>query len=556
MERQWPTRGRSRTRGVIGLAALVGFALYSNLALGQSAGGLEFADWTAVASNTATGTLHGQAISLSGSHVSDLPSSRVDSSSTVFASSDFTPSLATSDAIEFQGFTGYSYTLDLGGPTPNPVLHLGSLGSTIEFPSGTDITLVSGTFSVAGNTVVGNTVVGPHGLVDADGTVRLNGVFQKLEFTATQNAPYTNPDGIYIQVGADFTPPDTAITSGPPDGTIVGTTPPTFEFGSDDPDASFECRAYDPANPEPSDPKRHYESCTSPYQPSDQGVERGEQTLLEVRAIDSSGNADPTPAARQFVRDLPASAPSKVKCDPVPINKVIGRKVEGNCTITQIKHGKVPCLEVNTGKPAECRFRKATHVWLKSKTGHEFARVGDSIFKGKRKKRREFAIAAPIGDPRTSPCADTSKAKGQGKDSPGVARGTELAGACSVEIFGSYANANGGQMDNYATIPVCSSTQFIPYPYNDTASSVETPSPDPGHVWCYKGEGAGLNDVNGTERNVYNNYFTDPSHCHHAWSGGYETAAAKRPATLPYPARVDIHSPRLWRPVSGLRIAN
>ena len=159
----------------------------------------EFADWTGVSGNVASGTLRGGSISLSGSHVTDPPGSNVDGSSTVFDRSDFTPALAKSDAIHFSGNPGYSYTLQFGSARRDPVLHLGSLASVLEFPAGTQITRVSGDaeFGVSGSSVTG----GVQGSDDANGTVRLNGDFTSVSFSATPT--YSGPpDGIYVQVGS------------------------------------------------------------------------------------------------------------------------------------------------------------------------------------------------------------------------------------------------------------------------------------------------------------------------------------------------------------------
>jgi len=62
-----------------------------------------------------------------------------------------------SDAIELYGFQGYSYTLQFGAPTQDPVMHIESLASKLVFPAGTQLTKVSGqsTFAVSGNTVTG-----------------------------------------------------------------------------------------------------------------------------------------------------------------------------------------------------------------------------------------------------------------------------------------------------------------------------------------------------------------------------------------------------------------
>jgi hypothetical protein len=97
------------------------------------------------------------------------------------------------------GDPGYSYVLTFGFPRRDPILHLGSLASTIAFPPGTSITRVSGEdqLSVSGNTVTGAL----EGSDDANGTVRLEGTFQSVPFSTTPT--YTgSPDGIYLQVGA------------------------------------------------------------------------------------------------------------------------------------------------------------------------------------------------------------------------------------------------------------------------------------------------------------------------------------------------------------------
>lgn len=109
-------------------------------------------------------------------------------------------------------------------------------------------------------------------------------------------------------------------------------------------------------------------------------------------------------------------------------------------------------------------------------------------------------------------------------------------------------------MDNYATRTVCSTPNAVTL--SDLQSAIPMPSPEPG-VWCYRGEGAGLNDATGTERNSSNRYMTGSRRCHVIVANGYETYAAKRPATKGYPARVDIHSPIVWRPVAAnVAIAN
>lgn len=84
----------------------------------------------------------------------------------------------------------------------------------------------------------------------------------------------------------DTIAPETTITSGPADNSIINDTTPTFEFTSSEPGSTFQCR-YD-ANP--------FMPCTSPY------TQTVNQTthVFEVFAIDAAGNADPSPAIRTF----------------------------------------------------------------------------------------------------------------------------------------------------------------------------------------------------------------------------------------------------------------
>src|SRR4051794_28497527 len=168
-----------------------------------SASALAVADWTAVAGNVATGTLSGHPISLPGTHVFPPPVSTLDATWPYFAGPDFTPQLAKSDVIQVAGFTGDHYTLQFGVPVTDPVLHVGSLGSRLDFPTGTQISRVSGDggFTVSGASVIGTVrgTIGPDGTSDASGTIRLLGTFASISFATTPL--FTGPeDGILIQV--------------------------------------------------------------------------------------------------------------------------------------------------------------------------------------------------------------------------------------------------------------------------------------------------------------------------------------------------------------------
>jgi subtilisin len=91
-----------------------------------------------------------------------------------------------------------------------------------------------------------------------------------------------------VTFAVDATAPDTAITSGP-DGATKNTTP-TFEFGSPETGARFECRVDAGA----------WTACASPHRTGELAV--GAHTFA-VRAFDAHGNADASPAERRFSVD-------------------------------------------------------------------------------------------------------------------------------------------------------------------------------------------------------------------------------------------------------------
>jgi hypothetical protein len=85
--------------------------------------------------------------------------------------------------------------------------------------------------------------------------------------------------------GADTTAPETLITKGPP--TKSKSKGATFEFSSNEPGSTFECRLDSAA----------FASCTSAKVYS--GLKKGSHTF-EVRAKDAAGNTDPTPAIQTW----------------------------------------------------------------------------------------------------------------------------------------------------------------------------------------------------------------------------------------------------------------
>jgi tripartite motif-containing protein 71 len=90
----------------------------------------------------------------------------------------------------------------------------------------------------------------------------------------------------------DVSAPETTIDIGPK--SFTKDTTPTFQFSSDDLAASFECRL-DLSS------EQAFFPCTSPYTPSSPLLQGSHQ--LTVRAYDTAGNLDHTPAFKNFTVD-------------------------------------------------------------------------------------------------------------------------------------------------------------------------------------------------------------------------------------------------------------
>lgn len=93
--------------------------------------------------------------------------------------------------------------------------------------------------------------------------------------------------GYTCAAGGDTTPPETTITSGPSEGETVNTATPTFAFNSSEGGSSFECKVDSAA----------FAACSSPRTIGP--LADGSHTF-RVRATDSAGNPDASPATRTF----------------------------------------------------------------------------------------------------------------------------------------------------------------------------------------------------------------------------------------------------------------
>jgi hypothetical protein len=108
-----------------------------------------------------------------------------------------------------------------------------------------------------------------------------------FEVRAVDAAGNVDPTPATRSWTVDTTAPDTTITSGPPAETT--STSATFSFISSEAGSAFDCRL----------DNGEWSSCISPKSYS--GIRPGNHTF-QVRARDSLGNTDPTPASHTWRR--------------------------------------------------------------------------------------------------------------------------------------------------------------------------------------------------------------------------------------------------------------
>jgi hypothetical protein len=109
-----------------------------------------------------------------------------------------------------------------------------------------------------------------------------------------------------------FADPDTTIDSGPSGLTTDAT--PTFDFSSDDPGASFECRV----------DTEDFAACSGPADSHTTAELTDGPHTFEVRAVDAADIPDPTPASRSFTVDT-TGPPDTTAPDTTIVKRPKGR---------------------------------------------------------------------------------------------------------------------------------------------------------------------------------------------------------------------------------------
>ncbi|MEN8649618.1 galactose oxidase-like domain-containing protein [Streptomyces sp. 21So2-11] len=177
----------------------------------------EFVDWTFCndEKTEAIGSLGGHQVTLTGRRTvatdeAPLGTALLDGTSSHFHTASFTPPLPATDLMEIVGLRGgSSFRVEFDAEVKDPVFHLGSLASTLEFldlPVGTEVTRLSGDtgkFKVDGNKVMGEALQPPPGEpTDSNGSVRLSGLFRSIGFTLKPRfTDGSGKDGVHFQIG-------------------------------------------------------------------------------------------------------------------------------------------------------------------------------------------------------------------------------------------------------------------------------------------------------------------------------------------------------------------
>ena len=209
----------------------------------------------------------------------------------------------------------------------------------------------------------------------------------------------------------DSEAPETQVDSGP-----VGLTSdptPTFTFSSDEPVSAFECRLYPSGDPPPG-----FGVCSGPGDSHRPSSVTDDVYVFEVRATDSEGNADATPASATFTVDTQApSAPTLQETHPAsPANdnspEIEGVAEEGS-TVSLYANGTCAGAPIDTAPAFELATTGVTaNVADNSQTSFSATATDGagnvSACSAPIAYVEDSTVPAPPSTPATPPAADTS----------------------------------------------------------------------------------------------------------------------------------------------------
>jgi hypothetical protein len=159
----------------------------------------------------------------------------------------------------------------------------------------------------------------------------------RAELEISDTAPHA-PQAVRLRGFGDGSAPSVSITSGPAHGSTTSDSTPTYEFTSDDPNATFACKIGDGA----------FVPCTSPFTPA-APLADGQQTF-RVRAVDEAGNTS-EPAERTFTLSTVAPPPAD---DVIPPDAILAWARRTFPTKTRRARVKIPFTSTEPGATFVC----------------------------------------------------------------------------------------------------------------------------------------------------------------------------------------------------------
>jgi hypothetical protein len=201
-----------------------------------------------------------------------------------------------------------------------------------------------------------------------------------------------------VNVTPDTTPPDTSITSGPSGTTTTNSA--SFSLSSSESNSTYECRLNGAA----------WAGCASPKAYSN--LANGSYTF-DVRATDSAGNVDPSPASRSFA--------VSVKTETNPPDTTITSGPSGTINTNSISFG---FSASETGSTFECRLNGSSWGGCPNPKSYSGLSNGSQVFDVR------ATDAAGNTDPSPAERSFTVSTTAQSNCTFGTFSATNMPGAC------------------------------------------------------------------------------------------------------------------------------